>query len=51
MRIEEIVDSNQIANDFLEMLNIFTGKDNHTEFYYEDNQEPDENKRWLKKFY
>lgn len=51
MTIEEIVNSNLIASDFLEMLNIFTGEDNHTEFYYEDNQDPDEKKRWLKRFY
>lgn len=51
MTIEEIINSDLIASDFIEMLNIFIGKENHTEFYYEDNQSNDEMKRWLKKFY
>lgn len=51
MTIEEIINSNLIASDFLEMLNIFTGEDNHTEFYYEDTQDTNEKKRWIKKFY
>lgn len=51
MTIEEIINSNLVASDFLEMLNIFIGKGNHTEFYYEDNQDNDERKRWLKRFY
>lgn len=51
MSIEEIINSGIIASDFLEMLNIFTEKVDYTEFYYEDNQNNDEQKRWLKRFY
>lgn len=39
------------APDFLEMLDIFVGKNIYTEFFYEDTQNIDEQKRWLKKFY
>lgn len=51
MTIEEIINSNIVASDFIEMLDIFIGKENYTEFFYEDNQNSDEKKRWLKKFY
>lgn len=50
MTLEEIY-SNSTALDFLEMLDIFVGKNDYTEFFYEDNQNNDENKRWLKRFY
>ena len=50
MLLEEIY-ATSTAPDFLEMLDIFTNKNDHTEFFYEDTQDPDENKRWIKKFY
>lgn len=50
MSIEEIY-ANSTAPDFLEMLDIFVGKNNTCEFFYEDTQDDDENKRWLKKMY
>lgn len=50
MTLEEIY-SNSTAPDFLEMLDIFTNKNSYTEFFYEDNQNENEKKRWLKKFY
>lgn len=51
MLVDEIINSNLLASDFLEMLNIFLGENGYTEFYYEDTQDPDANKRWLKKLY
>lgn len=39
------------APDFLEMLDIFVHKNNCTEFFYEDTQDDDEQKRWVKRFY
>lgn len=54
MSLEEIYASST-APDFLEMLDIFTGKVKHTEFFYEDAFATDvgvsENDRWRKKFY
>lgn len=50
MTLEEIY-INSTAPDFLEMLDIFTNKNSYTEFFYEDNQNENEKKRWLKKFY
>lgn len=50
MTIEEILKSNT-ANDFIEMLDIFLGKKDYTEFFYEDTQDKDEQKRWRKRFY
>lgn len=50
MSLEEIYNSST-APDFLEMLDIFTGIKGYTEFFYKDNQNADENKRWAKEFY
>lgn len=50
MTLEEIY-SYSTAPDFLEMLDIFVGKITYTEFFYEDTQDSDEQKRWVKKFY
>lgn len=49
MTLEEIKQS-EVANDFLEMLSIFTGESSYTEFFYQDNIEDEEN-RWVEKFY
>lgn len=51
MTIDRIRSSNQVAPDFIEMLNIMLGSVDHSEFFYEDTQNEDENKRWIKKFY
>ena len=51
MTIDNIRSSNQVAPDFIEMLNIMLGSTQHSEFFYEDTQNEDENKRWVKKFY
>lgn len=50
MALEEIY-KQATAPDFLEMLNIFVHKNNCTEFFYEDTQDADEQKRWVKRFY
>ena len=50
MTIEEIYAS-ETSPDFLDMLDIFTGKKTYTEFFYEDTQDDNENDRWIKKFY
>ncbi len=50
MTLEEIY-SYSTAPDFIEMLDIFVGKTTYTEFFYEDTQDSDEQKRWVKKFY
>lgn len=51
MTLEEIINSDLMASDFLDMLNIFIGEVPYTEFFYEDNQNPDGQKRWVKRFY
>ena len=51
MTIDEIRNSPNVASDFLEMLNIFVGEGNYTEFFYEDNVGDDEDSRWSKAFY
>ncbi len=48
MSIEEIKQS-VVAEDFIEMLEIFTGDSPYQEFFYEDHGE--EEPRWVKKFY
>jgi len=48
MSIEEIKKS-KVAEDFIEMLEIFTGESEYQEFFYEDHQQ--EEPRWVKKFY
>ena len=50
MTIEEIYETST-APDFLEMLDIFIGKKEYTEFFYEDTRDSDENIRWVKRFY
>lgn len=49
MKIEEIYQLTT-APDFLEMLDIFSGKSDCCEFFYEDTKE-EEAKRWQKRFY
>lgn len=51
MSIESIKKSTLVAPDFIEMLDIMLGTVTYTEFFYEDAQVEDENKRWTKKFY
>lgn len=41
--------NSKVANDFLEMLDIFTGESRYLEFFYEDQKE--EKERWVKRFY
>lgn len=50
MSVEDIYLS-QTASDFHEMLDIFLGNTVNCEFFYEDNQNEEEQKRWTKKFY
>ena len=50
MTIEEIKNSNLVASDFIEMLNIFISEGDYTEFFYSYNQD-DESSRWSKEFY
>lgn len=40
-----------IAQDFHDMLNIFTGESKFNEFLYEDTKSKDSSKRWVKNFY
>ena len=47
----DIRKSSSVAPDFIEMLDIMLGTVSHTEFFYEDTKNEDENKRWVKKFY
>lgn len=51
MSIPGIRMSDNVREDFLETLDIFVGKENYTELFYEDTQNTDENKRWVKKIY
>lgn len=51
MTIDNIRNSNLVAPDFVEMLDIMLGTVQHTEFFYEDTKNEDENKRWVKRFY
>lgn len=50
MSIEEIYASDT-ALDFKEMLDVMLEEKGYTEFFYEDNQDPVEEKRWIKKLY
>lgn len=51
MTIDSIRNSNQVAPNFVEMLDIMLGTVSYNEFFYEDTKCEDENKRWIKKFY
>ncbi len=51
MFVPSIIKSENVADDFLEMLDMFLGKKSYTEFFYEDTKDSDENKRWIKRFY
>lgn len=51
MSVDEIINSDLVASDFIEMLNIFIGKEKFTEFFYADNESDDEDSRWSKEFY
>lgn len=51
MSIDSIKNSELVAPDFVEMLEIMLGTTSYTEFFYEDTKDEDENKRWIKKFY
>lgn len=51
MFIPAIRNSDIVAEDFLEMLDIILGTNPYSEFFYEDTKDEDENKRWVKKFY
>lgn len=48
MSIDEIKNT-KVAEDFIEMLAIFTGESGYQEFFYEDCGE--EEPRWVKRFY
>lgn len=50
MSVDEIRKS-QTASDFKEMLDLFLGESDKSEFFYIDNQLEDEKERWEKKFY
>lgn len=50
MSIDEIYAS-ITALDFKEMLDIMLEEKGYCEFFYLDNQDPDEEKRWVKKLY
>ena len=41
--------NSKVADDFLEMLDIFTGESGYLEFFYEDQK--GEKDRWVKRFY
>ncbi|MDE5630782.1 MAG: 8-oxo-dGTP diphosphatase, partial [Bacilli bacterium] len=46
MTIDEIKNSDLVASDFLEMLRIFVGETNYSEFFYSDNNNDDEEEEW-----
>lgn len=50
LSVDEIK-SGKVAEDFIEMLNIFTGESKRKEFFYKDKKEEKENDRWQKEFY
>lgn len=50
LSVDEIK-SGKVAEDFMEMLNIFTGESKRKEFFYKDKKEEKENDRWQKEFY
>jgi len=51
MSIDSIKNSELVAPDFVKMLDIMLGIVPHTEFFYEDTKDDNEDKRWVKKFY
>lgn len=50
LSIDEIRNG-KVAEDFIEMLDIFIGKSKRKEFFYRDKKEENENDRWQKEFY
>lgn len=50
LSIDEIRNG-KVAEDFIEMLDIFIGKSKGKELFYRDKKEENENDRWQKEFY